>query len=242
VGDHHEKNIGSVPLYETVRQELKADLDRGRWKPGEMLPTETEIGRHFGVSIGTVRQAVLSLVRMGLLTRRPGKGTFVARLDTQRGFARFFRFHDEFGATITPTIKHIGSISLVDAQIAASLGLPATARLIRVMRTLMWNDEVICIYASYLDGNRFKGLERIDLEGKRIYAVLEKDYDVHVISVEEKLRAGHAAPEEAELLGLDRSTPVMLLERTAFEPDKAIVEWRRTIGRSDRFYYKIDLP
>jgi GntR family transcriptional regulator len=240
--DHDERKPGSVPLYETVRQQLKADLDRGRWKPGEMLPTESEIGKHFGVSIGTVRQAVLSLVRMGLLTRHPGKGTFVARLDTRRGFARFFRFHDELGATITPSIKHIDTLKLVDPQIAAQLQLPAETQLVRIRRTLSWNDEAICIYASYLDGQRFKGIEKLSLEGKRLYAVLEEEYGLHVVGVEEKLKAGHPAADEADLLSLPHDTPVMLLERTAFLADKTIVDWRRTIGRSDRFYYKIDLP
>jgi GntR family transcriptional regulator len=229
-------------LYETVRQRLRADLDRGRWKPGEMLPTEAEISRHFGVSVGTVRQAVLSLVRMGMLTRRPGKGTFVARLDSLHGFARFFRFHDALGATITPSVKFIDTIAVKDVQIATRLGIPARMPLIRVRRMLIWNDEPVCLYVSYLDKRRVKGIEKLNLEDKRLYAALEEAYGVHVVRAEELLRAGHAAKDEAELLGVEETTPVMLLERTAYLHEGAVVEWRRTIGRSDRFYYKIDLP
>src|SRR3954452_5085703 len=79
----------SGPLYQKVRAQLKQLIDRGFWKPGDMLPTEPELGEQFGVSAGTVKQALLSLAREGLIVRRAGKGTFVARLNgrTCRSFS-----------------------------------------------------------------------------------------------------------------------------------------------------------
>src|SRR5215213_9437324 len=49
----------SGPLYQKVREQLKQQIDRGFWKPGDMLPTEPELGEQFGVSAGTVKQALL---------------------------------------------------------------------------------------------------------------------------------------------------------------------------------------
>ena len=49
-----------LPHYQNVRQQLRTDLENGRWNPGEILPTEAELARHFGLSVGTIRQAVLA--------------------------------------------------------------------------------------------------------------------------------------------------------------------------------------
>ena len=234
-----------LPLYLGVRHQLKADLDAGRWKPGGILPTEAELAAHFGVSIGTIRQAVLALVREGLLTRRPGSGTFVARLDTtKRGFGRFFRFSEDLRGKAIPRALHVDTALLPDGDpaIAERLRIAPRAPIFRVRRILLANDEPICLYVSHLEEARFKGLDRIDLDDKRLYATLEQAYGSHVVRAEELLSAGSPTEEEARLLRIAPNTPVMVMERTAYGGQSGVVEWRRTVGRSDKFHYRIDLP
>lgn len=233
-----------LPLYQGVRQQLRADLARGRWKPGDMLPTEAELSKQFEVSTGTIRQAVLELVREGLLTRRPGSGTFVARLDPTRGFGRFFRFSEELRGSVVPSVRHVDTVLIKagDASIAGKLRMAPRAPLFRVRRMLLGNGDPICLYVSYLDAKRFRKLDELNLEDQRLYASLERAYGVHVLKAEEILRAGSASQEEAGLLGIEHGTPVMLVERTAFGDQDTVVEWRRTVGRSDQFHYKIELP
>ncbi len=234
-----------LPLYQAVRQQLKADLDAGRWKPGDILPTEAELASHFAVSTGTVRQAVLALVREGLLVRRPGSGTFVARLDTiNRGFGRFFRFSEDLRDKITPRSHHVDTVLLKDgdAEVAARLRIAPRAPIYRVRRILFANDEPICLYVSYLDEARFRNLDRLDLDDKRLYAALEQAYGSHVVRAEELLSAGSPSDEEAALLRIAPRTPVMVIERTAYGSQSGVVEWRRTVGRSDKFHYRIELP
>jgi len=74
------------PLHLQIKAAIAADLVKGVWKPGEKLPTEAEIALNFGVSEGTVRQAVMALVKEGRLTRRSGKGTFAAKPNFDRSF------------------------------------------------------------------------------------------------------------------------------------------------------------
>jgi GntR family transcriptional regulator len=233
-----------LPHYQNVRQQLRADLESGRWKPGDMLPTEAELARHFELSVGTIRQAVLSLVREGLLTRRPGRGTFVARFDTGNGFGRFFHFREDLRDKVVPSVHHIDTVVLEkgDLVTAGRLRIAPRAPLYRVRRVLLGNGEPICLYTSYLDKKRFPGLEVLDLEDSRLYAELEKHYGVHVRGAEEILRAGSPDAEEAGHLGITPSTPVMVIERTALGSQGSVIEWRRTVGRSDQFHYKITLP
>lgn len=129
-----------VPLYQRVREALKDDLARGKWKPGNMLPTELELAEQFGVSPGTIKQAILSLVRDGLIVRRPGKGTFVARLDGSRSFARFFSFRESStGEELHPTIRLI-EVSVLDegpAEARKHLKLPPKGKILFVRRLMI---------------------------------------------------------------------------------------------------------
>ena len=46
------------PLYRQIKELLVKSLDRGEWKPGELIPSEIELANRFQVSQGTVRKAV----------------------------------------------------------------------------------------------------------------------------------------------------------------------------------------
>lgn len=59
-------------LADRLRREIRHD-----WTPGQRFNTELELADRFDVSVGTVRQALLTLCNEGLLRRRQGAGTFV---------------------------------------------------------------------------------------------------------------------------------------------------------------------
>lgn len=233
------------PLYQKVRAQLKQQIDRGFWKPGDMLPTEPELGDQFGVSAGTVKQALLSLARDGLIIRRAGKGTFVARLDGSRSFSRFFRFRDApSGENLDPTIRVVETRMLRAAPraIAEGLQIATSAPVVFLRRMLMQGDVPICLYDSYLPSDLVPALEKVPLDQDRLYRALEKHFGIHVVNADEVLRADAVHGAEAKLLNLPDGAPVILIDRTAFTHGGRVVELRRTVGRSDRFFYRIRLP
>jgi DNA-binding FadR family transcriptional regulator len=72
--------------YQQVADDLRAQIMAGLLKPGERLPPEPEIGRMFGVSRGTVREALRVLASQHLIetTRGVQGGSFVASPDPAR--------------------------------------------------------------------------------------------------------------------------------------------------------------
>lgn len=68
-----------VPLYLQLRTLLQQRIASGEWGPGAMLPAEHDLCAEYGVSRGTLRQALADMEAMGLLRREQGRGTFVAR-------------------------------------------------------------------------------------------------------------------------------------------------------------------
>ncbi len=77
---------------DAVASQLKEMILSGELKPGDRLPPEADLCRHFGVSRMTIREATQSLKALGLLEATPGRGTFVAARDpgaVLRDMARF---------------------------------------------------------------------------------------------------------------------------------------------------------
>lgn len=67
-----------VPLYYQLQEILKEQIESGRWRPGDALPTEMELTRRFGISRVCVRQALAILEDDREIVRVQGRGTFVA--------------------------------------------------------------------------------------------------------------------------------------------------------------------
>jgi GntR family transcriptional regulator len=71
-----------TPLYQRCQSDLRTRIERGEFAVEQPLPSEDELCRAYGVSRITVRRAVSELIRVGLLSRRQGSGTFVTRPPT----------------------------------------------------------------------------------------------------------------------------------------------------------------
>jgi GntR family transcriptional regulator of arabinose operon len=68
---------GGTPKYQQVYRALESEIQAGRWKEGDRLPSEADLVRQYGASRITVGRAVRDLQRAGLVQRRAGSGTFV---------------------------------------------------------------------------------------------------------------------------------------------------------------------
>ncbi|MGG4605874.1 FadR/GntR family transcriptional regulator [Paenalcaligenes sp. Me131] len=65
-------------LSDEIAEKIKNLIFEGAWVRGQRLPAERELAESFGVSRPSVREAIHSLVAMGLLQTQHGGGTYVA--------------------------------------------------------------------------------------------------------------------------------------------------------------------
>jgi len=75
------------PKYQQVFASLKREIQSGRLKKGDRLPSESELVREFGASRITVGRAVRDLQAAGLVERRAGSGTYVKNPQTARALS-----------------------------------------------------------------------------------------------------------------------------------------------------------
>ena len=71
-------------LSEVIEDSIKEMIVTGQLKVGSRLPTEPEIGKQFGVSLVTVREALRGLETIGIIKKKRGKdgGIFVSEIES----------------------------------------------------------------------------------------------------------------------------------------------------------------
>ncbi|NHZ37284.1 histidine utilization repressor [Massilia rubra] len=88
----------TTPIFQRIKDYLLGEIAAGRWKEGDVVPSEQALVRQFGVSRMTVNRAVRELTAEQVLTRRQGSGTFVAPQKYQATLVEINSIADEIRA------------------------------------------------------------------------------------------------------------------------------------------------
>jgi GntR family transcriptional regulator of arabinose operon len=91
--DAHEMNLettesstlSGIPKYRQIYEDLHSAITAGSLRPGDRIPSEAALGKHYSTSRITVAKAVNELQLQGLVSRRAGSGTHVLSQATSTG-------------------------------------------------------------------------------------------------------------------------------------------------------------
>jgi GntR family transcriptional regulator len=210
--------------------------------PGSMVPTERELCERFGVSRGTVRQALDRLEGEQRIHRHQGKGTFVARPKIDQvleltGHTEFIRARGMAPASRLIAVTRAPA----DAEVAAMMALTEGDEVIQIERVRLADDEPLAVELLYLDARRFDGIAAVLGESQSLYQLLRARYGVELAWADETIEAIVAPEREAALLGIPAGTPVLLLCRQSFDSSGLLVEYVRSFYRADRFRFRTRL-
>ncbi len=233
------------PLYQQIKGLLVRSLQGGEWKPGEVIPSETELATRFKVSQGTVRKAIDELATDNLLVRRQGKGTFVATHAEARTQYRFLRLQPDDGGAAGMRRRFLDCRRLkAPADVARALGLKGGEAVWQVRRLLLGEVDAtvrpVVLDEIWLPAAMFKGLsaERLSAQRGPMYAFFETDFGVRMIRADEKIRAVPAEGETAALLEVLPGTPLLSVERLSFTYADRPVELRRGLYHTAAHHYR----
>ena len=85
----------STPLHAQAEKVLRKLIESDEYKSGKLLPKEVELSKQLHISRNTLRQATAKLVSEGLLERKKGVGTRVARKGISVGVKNWLSFSQE---------------------------------------------------------------------------------------------------------------------------------------------------
>jgi GntR family transcriptional regulator len=233
------------PLYRQIKDLLVQSLERGEWKPGELIPSEIDLAARFQVSQGTVRKAVDELAAEHMLLRRQGKGTFVATHHEARVRYRFLRLAaDEEGEAGRAESRILECRRLrAPAEIARALDLRAGETVVMIRRLLSMGQTPTVVDDIWLPGSIFRGLtlELLTANKAPLYGLFESEFGVSMVRADEKLRAVIAPAEVCPLLNVSAGTPLLQVDRVSYTYGDRPMEIRRGLYLTDRYHYRNSL-
>lgn len=236
------------PLYRQIKGLLLQRLQAGQWRPGEAIPSEMELSQQLRVSQGTVRKAIDELAAENLLVRKQGKGTFVATHSEQQVQYRFLRLRPDAGGLDEEGQAQRAILfcrrERATSELATRLTLRAGDSVVHIRRTLSMQGTPSVLEDIWLPGHAFRKIsaEQVTHYAGPTYALLEKEFGVHMVRAVEKLKAIAPPDEEAAaLLQVSMATPLLMVERVAYTYNDAPMEVRRGLYRTDTHHYLNEL-
>ena len=229
------------PLYDQLVDILTEKIEH-EYRPGDMLPSERELSKYYGLSRTTVRLALQELERLGLVVRQHGRGTFVADRSVQTtNLSQTYSFTEqmrEVGRKPATTILEFSEIES-DKNLASSLGVRIGDKLFKIKRLRSADGVPMMVERTYLPVRKFMSLKRPMLEHESLYHVIEQYFHEKIRVAEEEFFASIARPADAHLLDISEGAPVLDLVRTTYNMGNEIIEYTLSVARADQFKYKI---
>lgn len=233
------------PLYAQLKGLLVASLEAGEWRPGEAIPSETELAVRFGVSQGTVRKAIDALAANNLVVRRQGKGTFVAtHTEEKASLFRFLRIRRSDGREEYPASRVLDvRRGKASTDVARLLELKAGTPVIVLRRVLEYAGEPVVLDEIVLPAPMFRGLTKAKVDAYRgsMYSFFETQFGVRMLKAQERLRAIAADAQTAAVLDVRAGEPLLAVERVTYTYGNRPAEWRRGLCTTRRHFYVNEL-
>jgi GntR family transcriptional regulator len=231
---------GSItPLYLQIEEELRGQVRSGQLAELSRAPSEWELSQRFQVSRMTARKAVDRLVADGVLVRRAGMGTFVARRRIPHGASQQLSFSAAMRELGLPLATEVLEVQEVGAPryVADALELPAGASVILVRRLRNVAEEPAAIHTAYF-GEHFLYLLDADLTGS-LTDVMASHGDL-VVHATDFIEAVVASGEEARLLRIAPKSPLVRIEGVALSATHQVLRYSEGLYRGDRFRFATD--
>jgi GntR family transcriptional regulator len=226
-----------VPFYFQLKRLIEDELERERWSPGERMPSEVELCKHFAVSRTTVRQALAELESEGRLQREKGRGTFVAERRPNSWFLQSSQgFYDEAmhaGRRVTSQVLRC-ELEPLPGWAAEPLEAEAGAPGVALDRLRSVDGEAVMYVESHLDADLADAVLEAELVNESLYHVLRERRGVEVAGGRRVVQATTAHAELARLLEVQAGAPLLLVESVSWDAALRPFECYRAWHRSDR--------
>lgn len=237
----------STPLYIQLKQDLFQQMDIGRLKPGQPIPSERSLCAKYRISRTTVRQALSEMINAGLLYRKQGKGTFVIQRKVNQGLVRFRNFERtvlELG--MEPSTRILGNdIVPADIQTAKILDVPLTSQILKLSLLGKGDNVPLVLYESYFPlrfGQRMaKEAARLEKKGAPFstYDLYEGMGSIAPRSVVQTFEAIIADHRIAAIMKLKKGTPIFMITSIFQTVDQRPLEFRTALYRGDRYKFHL---
>jgi len=231
-----------VPLHVQVRETIRREVKEGGLidKTGRLM-TEAELGRHFGVSRITIRNAISPLVDEGMFARTRGRGTFLRSNQPENWVGKLMGFSEtirDAGYHAGARVLQQGMTNRHDASVREQLGERAVWQLKRVR---LADEAPIAIEHAFYPPDIGLELEKRDLTSIIMYSVFEDELGHAIREAKQTIGASLADATTGKLLGVKAGSALLSIERLTISKDDRPLELLRAVYLPEYFRLSISL-
>jgi GntR family transcriptional regulator len=233
-----------TPMYFQIQSQLLTMVQSGRLRPGDLLPSEEELSRIYGVSRMTSRQALQALKSLGLVSRQKGHGSFVSHPRVEKDIAHLVGFTAEMRALGMKASSRVLASETTSAkpEVAAKLAISVNASIYQLRRLRLSDGLPVAIEEICLPSGRFPGVDQLDFSRLSLYETLRDRYGIRLSRADEIIEARSATNREAQLLEIHPRASLLVISRTLWSTDGVPVETAHSVYRGDRYRAVLRIP
>jgi DNA-binding GntR family transcriptional regulator len=204
-----------VHLYKKVIEDLKALIDEGKYKKGELLPSENDLCREYNTTRVTIRQALSALTNMGYITRKHGKGSIVAEPKSGLGILSLNGVTAGVGKqNLTTTILQKPAKQNWPVDFFHELSREELESGCVFFTRLRSIDNVPVLYEeTFITNIQLPRFASRSLENRSLFKLLKDTYKVEITEGEQKIWAIHGDKNISKILGVKTSHPILHMKR-----------------------------
>ncbi|MCZ7418449.1 MULTISPECIES: GntR family transcriptional regulator [unclassified Micromonospora] len=226
-----------VPLHAQVSEQIRARILSAEWPPHYRLRSEPELATELGISRGTLRRALSTLIRDGLLVQVRGRGTFVTSTAIEPSIAqKLTTLSEDFarqGVTVTTQVIS-REVMPAPSPVAALLDLRPGQSVLRLARLRSITAGPVAWLVNYVRVDLAPGLEHADLADRSLFGLLENDYGLKISTGRRTFTATAASGRTAAALEVPENFPLLYLEQITYLDDGRPIEYSDVWIHSER--------
>lgn len=229
------------PLHQRIASELRRRIATGELRSGEPVPSEHQLCSAYGVSRGTVRQALAALRAEGAIGGGRGKPPVVRTPILTQDFAELV----SFSAWAAALGRTPGQRTLELARRPASARAVDALRLadgepvVELLRVRLLDSEPVMVERTCFVERLGRLLFDFDLDGGSIYAHL-RSHGADLARARQTLDAVAATEQDAELLAVPPGAPLLRVRRSTTDADGEPLEWSDDRYRGDAMSFTLE--
>ncbi|WP_058910690.1 GntR family transcriptional regulator [Entomohabitans teleogrylli] len=226
-------------IYKSIADRLRLRLNSADYPIGSPLPGEKALAREFGVSRMTIRKATDLLVSWGLVIRRHGSGTYVAKKDIHHetsnltGLVEVMRDH---GKVVTSEVLNFEVIPAPPA-IASQLRIKTDERIYYSRRIRFIDGKPLMLEDSYMPVKLFRNLSLAHIEGSK-FTYIEEECHITISGNYETLTPVLADRQTAAILNIAEGTPILRITSLSYSDEGVFLNY--SVMFRDASEYQVD--
>lgn len=230
-----------VPVYIQIHNEIRKEIESGKWTVGERIPSERQLSQDFDVSRMTLRQAIQTLVDEGILQRQVGSGTYVASSKVQEKMSGTTSFTEiTEGQGKKPSSKTV-SYHVADPSISEmkKLKLQDGDQVLRMERIRYADKQPICFEVATIPVDIVNSLNKKDITSS-LYKALEDKAGLKLGNATQTVSAILASEKIANFLNVKRGSAILRVRQVTTLDDERPFEYVRSQYAGDRFEFYLE--